>query len=193
VTAHELVAELDRTIRSAPPEELAALLGAIEQAKAAAWARLITPPAAQATVETNPERVLTYAQAAEVIGCRASYVETLVRQNKLPVVILPGTNKGGEAREGKFRRILLSSLLAHLKASETKALDAQFSAALNSSRDRQRAARDPNTPKTQPNRIRRADRRALRDGLALGDGATPDPAHGGEAGEAAGRRPRVGT
>jgi excisionase family DNA binding protein len=113
--------DLRQLVEETPLTELPELVGDLARAQAIAQARLLTPAHQEAVAE--PERVLTYAQAAEVMGCRESYVETLVRQHKLPVVPLSGTDKGGQARDGKYKRILLSSLLAHLKASEKKAVD----------------------------------------------------------------------
>jgi excisionase family DNA binding protein len=62
------------------------------------------------------DRVLTVAEAAAWLGRKESYVADLVRQRRIPAVILPGAR--GKRNEGKYRGILLSSLKAWTKAQE---------------------------------------------------------------------------
>jgi excisionase family DNA binding protein len=56
----------------------------------------------------DPEPLLlTYQEAAAVLRVSPSYVETLVRQGKLPAVTLPGTDKGtGEHRRERHGRLV---------------------------------------------------------------------------------------
>lgn len=115
--------DLKAIVEGAAVEELPAVLGALVEAEERARLRLRTPLAPQREEQLQArqvDRLLTVADAAEVMRCRENYVETLVREGKIPTVRLPGTSKGGQAREGRQRRILLSSLLAHLKAGESK-------------------------------------------------------------------------
>lgn len=111
--------DLDAIIASAELEELPALAGRCHAAALRAELRLrgtATPQRDEPAA--SPDKPLTIAQTADLMGCSENYVETLVRQHKLPVVYLPGTNKAGQERDGRQRRILLSSLLEQLKALE---------------------------------------------------------------------------
>jgi excisionase family DNA binding protein len=61
---------------------------------------------------------MTYREAAAFLRVSPSYIETLVRQGKLPAVTLPGTDKGSGAdrrrRQGRQKRVMLSALRALL-------------------------------------------------------------------------------
>ena len=180
--------DLARLVAEAAPDELAALAGRLREAELLVEMRLRSVTSTNGNgvqVELEPERVLTYAQAAEVVGCKESYVETLVRQHKLPTVTLPGTDKAGRSRDGKYRRILLSSLLAHLKAREEKAVDGWFNTVINSLHDRPRSAKNPKVPRAVPSGVREARGRDLRDGEPVGDGGDAHPGAHGEAHQAA--------
>ena len=61
-------ADLARFICEATVEELPALIGALEAAKATAWARLTAPPLKVAERETTQDRNLNAAEAARRLG-----------------------------------------------------------------------------------------------------------------------------
>src|SRR6266568_7410812 len=72
MTAADLLAAIPQAARDAAAEELPALIGALEQAKAAAWARLVAPAPnghGPALAAAGPgEELLTPEQAAAAIG-----------------------------------------------------------------------------------------------------------------------------
>lgn len=113
-TPATLAADLARLVSEASPEELPRLIGELEQARAVAWSRL-TAPASNGNgyhhEHAEPD-LLTYEQAAKLLSCSQSYVETLVRQCKLPTVKLPATDKAGRHRDGRMVRLRRADVLA---------------------------------------------------------------------------------
>jgi excisionase family DNA binding protein len=119
MTTAEALIELDRVIREAKPEERPGLVVALAAGLALLAARMVVQEGNGNSNGSRFEReplLLTYQEAAAVLRVSPSYVETLVRQGKLPAVMLPGTTKGtGEhRRERKGRQVRLrpSDLMA---------------------------------------------------------------------------------
>jgi excisionase family DNA binding protein len=73
-------------IAQAAPGELPALLGQLEHARAAAWARLTTPPAAsEPRGSSNGDgHLLDVAEAAAALGVSTKYLYREVRAHRLP-------------------------------------------------------------------------------------------------------------
>jgi excisionase family DNA binding protein len=116
--------DLQAHVASLPIEDLPRIIGELVTAEEVARLRLrcaTTAPASPAASAVEEDRLLTYQEAAQLMGVRASYVETLVRQRKIPTVALPGTDKAGQSREGRQKRIMRSSLLAFARANEQAA------------------------------------------------------------------------
>jgi len=105
MTNHDLFDELGRQIGQASPEELPQLVGQLEAAKAAAWARLMTKPA---TGNDTDEQLLTLPAVAELLGVPPDRAYDLARQGQLPVVEI-----------GKrYKRVRRSALKAFLSQNE---------------------------------------------------------------------------
>lgn len=66
MTPPEILAELDQAIAQAAPEELPALVGRLEAAKAAAWARLVS--GASLPADPGSAENLPIAEAARRLG-----------------------------------------------------------------------------------------------------------------------------
>jgi hypothetical protein len=62
--------DLAKTVREVPPEELPSLIGELEAAKAAAWARLTRPAPAQ----PEHDEVLNVGEAARRLGVSEDYL-----------------------------------------------------------------------------------------------------------------------
>jgi hypothetical protein len=104
-----------QAIAEAKPEDctplLAALVARISQYSAASGTYPQPPPAATDARPSPEERfLLTYQEAAKLLGCSASYVESLVRQGKIPRVLLPAADKAGRSRAGRLVRLCASDL-----------------------------------------------------------------------------------
>jgi hypothetical protein len=105
-----------QAIAEAKPEDctplLAALVARISQYSSPIGAGAQPTAAGQDTRSTRePEPVLlTYQEAAKLLGCSASYVESLVRQRKIPRVLLPAADKAGQSRAGRLVRLCASDL-----------------------------------------------------------------------------------
>lgn len=74
MTTENLWAELDRLVTGADFRSLSGIIGALEAAKAAAWARLTAPPKQPATASpgTDADEMLTPEEAVAAIGGRVS-------------------------------------------------------------------------------------------------------------------------
>ena len=66
----------------------------------------------QAGSQHEADHLLTYLEVAEYLRCSASYVETLVRQGKIPSVRMPAADKRGRSRAGRLVRLRLSDVSA---------------------------------------------------------------------------------
>ena len=104
-----------RLVADTPPEELPSLVGRLVEAEELARLRLRSgsgaPKGHVPTAEPEP-LLLTFQEAADRLRCSASYVETLVRQGKLPHVRLPATDRAGRARDGRLVRLRADDLRA---------------------------------------------------------------------------------
>jgi hypothetical protein len=178
VTGAEPFAEVDRLIGAAPPADLPAIVGRLVELEERARLRL--------RVEANgngreEDRLLDVPEVAQVLSVAVDYAYTLVRQRKIPTVRLPGLDKGGKGREGKYVRVRLSALRAWAEEREDKGIDGVFSTVIKSLHDRQRGAKDPKGARAVASRVRQARGRDLRDGEPLGDGSYEHPGAHGEA------------
>jgi len=95
-----LAATLRRYARELPSEELPALLGELEAAKAHAWARLTLPP----PVATQTEPLLTAEELAPVIKLPVHAVRDRARRGIIPSVPV-----------GRYVRFQASAVIAALK------------------------------------------------------------------------------
>ena len=102
---------LGRQIGQASPEELPQLVGQLEAAKAAAWARLMTKPA---TGNDTDEQLLTLPAVAELLEVPPDRAYDLARQGMLPVVQI-----------GKYRRVRRSALEAFVAENEQPSVPAR--------------------------------------------------------------------
>lgn len=75
--------DLRSLVESTPPAELPRLIGDLEAAKAAAWARLAVTPAPAPPVE---DRLLAMPEVAERLGTTEHQARELGRRGELPVV-----------------------------------------------------------------------------------------------------------
>ncbi len=118
-TWQAVMGEMDQAIAEATPEELVNLAGALRRAELLIeWKLRMSTPMNANGHRPEPEPVLlTYQEASAFLRCSASYVETLVRQGKLPAITLPGTTKGtGEHRRERKGRLI------RLRAADLRAL-----------------------------------------------------------------------
>jgi hypothetical protein len=106
-------------IARAEPEDctplLAALVARISQHGSVSNGS--APPAMAADGSSTPASaqepfLLTYQEAAKLLRSSTSYVETLVRQGKIPHVRLPAADKAGRSRAGRLVRLRASDLQA---------------------------------------------------------------------------------
>jgi hypothetical protein len=183
----DLFADLARTVAEAAPDELPAILGKLAEAEAVVRMRIVMPTSTAAAVEDD--RLLTLPQVAAMLGVPEDYCYTLSRQRKIPTVRLPGLDKGGRAREGKYVRVRLSALRTWARGCEDKGIDGGLSVALTSRHDRKRSQAVEEAARADAGAVRAARRRSPDHREQVGDGAHGDPAHVGEADEAAGRLP----
>lgn len=110
----EILGALPRMVEQAAPEDLPALAGRLREAELAAEFRLrsLATGGNSQAIATQPEPLLTCSEGAKLLGVSQSYVETLVRQGKLPHVRLPATDKAGRSRDGRLVRLCVSDLRA---------------------------------------------------------------------------------
>ena len=80
--------ELPALAAATTAEELPALLGALEAAKAVAWARITAPPRAAepAAPAPAPDRLLTMPDVAAQLGITEHQAREMGRRGKLPTV-----------------------------------------------------------------------------------------------------------
>lgn len=100
--------QLPAIAAEATADELPALIGALEAAKAVAWARLAAT--AQQDQATRPEPLLSLPEVAAALGIPEDRAYDLAREGLLPVVTI-----------GKYKRVRESTLRAFIAASETPA------------------------------------------------------------------------
>jgi excisionase family DNA binding protein len=113
MAAEDVLAGLDRLIERAAPGDRAGLVVALAARLAALGAGLAVADAnGSSLAPAATEPLLTYREAAGLIRCSPSYVETLVRQGKLPAVRLPAGDKAGRPRDGRLVRLRASDLRA---------------------------------------------------------------------------------
>lgn len=106
-------ANLDKVIRKATAEERSSLVVQIAARLAVLGAGWRDPVSVrEAAPVTQEPALLTYQDAAKFLSCSVSYVETMVRQGKLPHVKLPAADKAGRFRDGRLVRLLVSDLHA---------------------------------------------------------------------------------
>jgi predicted DNA-binding transcriptional regulator AlpA len=74
VTLRALRADLVRLATESPPEELPALIGRLEAAKATAWARLVSPAAPNGSGRTDSDENLSAAATARRLGVSVEWV-----------------------------------------------------------------------------------------------------------------------
>lgn len=180
MTLPEILGALPRLVGEVSAEDLPALAGKLREVELLVELRLRSGPSAG-----EEDRLLDMPEVARVLGVPEDYAYTVARQRKIPTVRLPGLDKGGKARDGKYVRVRLSALRAWAEEHEDKGIDDAFSTVIKSSRDRQRGAEDPKGPRALSDRIRQARGRDLRDGEQVGDGGEQNPGAHGEAHQAA--------
>jgi len=78
-----LTQDLAAVVAAAQPEELPGLIGQLEAAKAAAWARLVAPPSGPSPAD---DRLLTLPEAAKVLGITEHQAREMGRRGELPVI-----------------------------------------------------------------------------------------------------------
>jgi predicted DNA-binding transcriptional regulator AlpA len=88
MTPAGLLSELDRAVREAAPEDLPALVGRLEAAKATAWARLVSPAAPNGNGRADPDENLSAAAAARRLGVSVEWVYRNAR--RLPFAVRIG-------------------------------------------------------------------------------------------------------
>jgi excisionase family DNA binding protein len=151
VTVKEGFAELCRLIGEALPEDLPALLGALETAKAEAWSRMA---AAMRPSEAGPEeqeRLLTLPEVAERLGESEHFARELGRRGELPLV-----------RLGKRHlRVRPSALREWIARHEQPIfpLTSRLSATYSKHSDREGTKTDQRTARADAGSTRRAGRR----------------------------------
>jgi len=97
-----LFEQLDRAARELATEELPGFVGALENAKAAAWQRLAQPPAPE-----KPEELITAVELAPVLKLPVHAVRDRARRGVIPCV-----------RIGHYVRFQVSAVLAALKGDQ---------------------------------------------------------------------------
>ena len=103
-------------VATTPAEDLPSLVGRLVEAEELARLRLRSAPNG-ATTTTSEPLLVTFKEAASHLRCSESYIETLVRQGKLPHVRLPATDDGaGKPRDGRLVRIRVEDLRAWAEA-----------------------------------------------------------------------------
>lgn len=93
-------------------EDVPALLGALEQVRAALWARMLRAPAPVARDPDGSEQLLTVAEIAAELRFTVDYVYDAVRRGQLSAV-----------RKGKYVRIRRADLRAWLDGFSSRGLD----------------------------------------------------------------------
>jgi len=178
--AAHLVELLDaRRLVDLPRDAIPELLGEIARVEALLRLRLTDPIAPTAVV--SEDRWLTAGEVAHRAGFKTPYVLELCRRGALPSV-----------RQGKYVRIPESGFRAW-QAARTNPLDRAGSVTLPSHHDAERGSPRPQGARAVAIEIRRAPRRAPRDGQEVGDGGSrlahhqraADPPHDGSAGDGA--------
>ncbi len=157
-----LFASLERGLVNAEPTDCPAIIGTLECLKATLMARMLSQ---QGRLDKEPEPnepLLSIPEVAERLNIPKSRVYELARQgNGLPTM-----------RIGKYLRISPPALEAWLARQPKKGLDIELCQWHNTARDR------PGTPKAaqgarpHSNGTRRAARRPLEHGRAVGAGRT---------------------
>jgi len=162
-----------RSLADLPREAIPELLGEIARVEALLRLRLTDPIAATPVV--SEDRWLTAGEVAHRAGFKTPYVLELCRRGTLPSV-----------RQGKYVRIPELGFRAW-QAARTTPLDRAGSVTLPSHHDAGRGTARAQGPRAVAVEIRRAPRRASRDGQEVGDGGSrpadhqraPDSAPGG--------------
>jgi hypothetical protein len=119
------VRDLRALVSAARDSEVPGLLGALEEARAECWRRLVALGAPRAAPRTDDESdlLLTIPDVAQRLAVRVDYAYALARQGKLPVVRLPGLEKGGRQRDGKHVRVRATVLREWIRARERERLE----------------------------------------------------------------------
>ena len=145
-----------------PRDAIPEILGQLARVEALLRLRLTEPNAPPAAVPED--RWLTAGEVADRTGFKPPYVLELCRRGVL-----------SSARQGKYVRIPESGLRAWLRT-RTHALDQAGSVTLPSAHDTGRGSSRPQGARPVTVEIRRAARRAPRNGQEVGDGGSR-PAH----------------
>jgi excisionase family DNA binding protein len=173
VSPGELLTELPQVIGMAELKDLPALVGQLVEAEERARLRLRTtldPTGPEYTAESPEERLLTIPEAAQVLGVSEDYLYALARQRKIPTVRLPGLDKGGRTRQGKYIRLRQSVLLAWLAELEDKGLDKTINVTLTSACEGRRSKANSQTARTYPGPVRKTRWGTSREREPLGNG-----------------------
>jgi hypothetical protein len=110
-----ILPDLRALVQQASAEELPALAALFRELELVAEIRLRlvgTREVVDIAPSGDSESLLTSKEAAVLLRVSPSYVETLVRQGKLPHVRLPAADKGGRSRAGRLVRLRASDLRA---------------------------------------------------------------------------------
>ena len=78
--------DLAALVAGASPEDLAALIGDLEAAKAAAWARLAATLDGHASGSPREDRLLSMPQVADRLGITEHQAREIGRRGELPVI-----------------------------------------------------------------------------------------------------------
>ncbi len=161
-TVEQAVLAFEHGIAEASGAELPTLIGELEQLKAAAWVQLLAAASMREAPPRSDAGLLSIPQVAERLNVTKSRLYDLARQRDgLPTV-----------RIGKYLRVSPPALEAWLARQPKKGLDVELCQWHNTARDR------PGTPKAaqgarpHSNGTRRAARRPLEHGRAVGAGRT---------------------
>src|SRR5262245_28811152 len=112
-------------VRECVVDRLPALIGQLEGARAAAWARLNTADRASARPSEAADSLLDMPAVAGILGIPEDRAYDLGRQGRLPVVHV-----------GRYVRVRRSVLARFISENEQKVLDVGFHAVFTSARDR---------------------------------------------------------
>jgi len=151
-------AALLATVEQAPADELPALIGALEAAKATLWARLLVTEHRSDGVQ--PAYDLTQQEAARLrpaLGLKT--IRFLTRTGRVPSLA-----------RGRQRLVLLSDLDAYVARCRAQGVALGKISDVSSLCDRRRGARDPEAPRTDAEAVRRVRRRPTQHRRPLGAG-----------------------
>ena len=153
----------DRLALSVPvdalsPAEVPALLGKLEELRAALWRKMLAPPLTP-PLDATASVLLTIPEVASALRFSRGHVYELVRSGGIPAV-----------RHGRSVRVTTQALAEWKTAHRTGAVDAYNSVSLESPRDGFSGQTHPQSARADASGIRGATRRSRSDGRQVGNG-----------------------